>query len=177
MVSKLTIRTPVDEVMLAGRIGMRAFEVKCCEEVSRVARGRSSRSADICICLVSYVTVLIASMRSAAADATEGGFVLLLNTQLFLIGGTLAVAASFVILALLPQTALGSASQAHFPIGRLPLRRPLWPSLPVFSLLVGLVAAGYLGSPNPLDNPLPLNGPSQLALLTALVSDITCERC
>jgi hypothetical protein len=152
--SKLAICTPVAEH--ARQVGMHVREVKCCEEVSRAARARSSPSADFCLRLLSYAVALLAPMRSAAAHATEGGFVLLLNTRLFLIGGTLAVAVSFVILALLPRTALGPASQAHLPIGRFPLRQPIWPSVPVFLLLIGLVAAGYRGSPNPLDNPLPL---------------------
>ena len=92
----------------------------------------------------------------AFAHASERGHVLLLPTGHYLLGGALAVAASFVVLLFVSRQALERLATARLRIGGLPevLRLPL--SLISFGMFVVLVAAGFFGSRDPLSNPLPL---------------------
>jgi hypothetical protein len=82
--------------------------------------------------------------------------VLLLPTGHYLVGGALAVAASFVVLLLVSRQTLERLAEARLRIGSAPeaLRLPL--SLLSFAVLVVLIAAGLFGSRDPLSNPLPL---------------------
>ncbi len=92
----------------------------------------------------------------ALAHASDRGFVLLLPTGHYIVGGALAVAASFAVLWLVPAGALGRlAARRATLVGRLPDLRTAtsWVSLAVLAILV---AAGWLGSRDPLSNPLPL---------------------
>ena len=92
----------------------------------------------------------------ALAHASDRGFVLLLPTGHYLVGGALAVAASFAVLWLVPAGALGRLGARRLTLfGRMPDLRTAtsWGSL---GLLAILVAAGWLGSRDPLSNPLPL---------------------
>ncbi len=93
---------------------------------------------------------------AAFAHASDRGHVLLLPTGHYLIGGALAVAASFVILLAVNPSLLVRLSSARFPLGKIAegWRLPL--SLASFVFFAVLVAAGFLGSRDPLSNPLPL---------------------
>lgn len=95
---------------------------------------------------------LAAGASGAGAHTGERGFVMLLPTGLYIAGGALAVVLSFVVMALLPSRALArftSVSTAHSrPV-------PRWPSAIMLALVLALLAAGWFGSRDPLDNPLP----------------------
>ena len=92
----------------------------------------------------------------ALAHASERGHVLILPTGYYLVGGALAVAASFAVLGLLRGDALERAFAARLPLGTLGESGRLATSLVSFAFLATLVAAGFLGSRDPLSNPLPL---------------------
>jgi len=91
---------------------------------------------------------------AAEAHTGERAFVLLLPTELYMAGGVAVVALSFAAIALAPAGALRALARARWRIGRLP-RWGTWPSLAVLFVAIGLTAAGYLGSRDPLANPLP----------------------
>ena len=76
---------------------------------------------------------------------------MLLPTGLYIAGGALAVALSFAVMALLPAGLLFLKMEK--PVSREPKR---WPSVVAFLLLCLLLACGWFGSRDPLDNPLPL---------------------
>jgi len=79
-----------------------------------------------------------------------------LPTGHYLVGGALAVAASFLALLFVSRQTLERLAAARLRIGSAPevLRLPL--SLLSFAALATLVAAGLFGSRDPLSNPLPL---------------------
>ncbi|MGN6466845.1 MAG: hypothetical protein ACTHLP_15330 [Rhizobiaceae bacterium] len=92
----------------------------------------------------------------AFAHAGDSGFVLLLPTGYYLAGGPLAVALSFAVLAVVPPHALAGLAKWRWPLFSAALEwRPIlsWIS---FAAFVALIFAGYLGSRDPLSNPLPL---------------------
>jgi len=98
----------------------------------------------------------LSAVAASAAEAHAGaaGFILLLPTELYILGGALAVLVSFVVLALFHRggTPAPTVERAE--------REVLRPIVVVASLLVLfflalLVAAGFLGSPDPIMNPLP----------------------
>ena len=81
---------------------------------------------------------------------------LLLPTHYYIAGGTLAVAASFLLLLVVPDRLLNRLATARLDLG-------VWTALPrtaisavSFLLLVLLLIAGVHGSRDPLSNPLPL---------------------
>jgi len=82
--------------------------------------------------------------------------VLLLPTGHYLVGGALAVAASFLVLLFVSREALDRLAAARLRVGHVPDRFRLPLSLISFGFLVILIAAGFLGSRDPLSNPLPL---------------------
>ncbi|WP_378945808.1 hypothetical protein [Mesorhizobium sp. ANAO-SY3R2] len=91
----------------------------------------------------------------ALAHASDRGHVLLLPTGHYLAGAAFAVAASFLVLAVLSPERLVAIWRIRLPIGSIPdLRFPV--SLLSFLVLATLVAAGFTGSRDPLSNPLPL---------------------
>ncbi|MBZ9849757.1 hypothetical protein LB565_17370 [Mesorhizobium sp. CA14] len=111
-------------------------------------------------CQLSGLAFLAAALATlptpAFAHASDRGHVLLLPTGYYIAGGALAVAVSFLVLALLPPAALD-----HFWRRRLPLfafsdtlRTTI--SLISFAGFALLIAAGLSGSRDPLSNPLPL---------------------
>lgn len=94
--------------------------------------------------------------RPALAHAADGGIVLLLPTGYYLLGGTLAVAASMLVAALMPAGwATGLFRARTLWRGRLP-RIEVGASLAGAAVLAGLVWIGFTGTRDPLENPLPL---------------------
>lgn len=97
----------------------------------------------------------------AVAHTGEGGFVLLLPTGYYLLGGTAAVAASFLLIALIPGDLLQHCAAARLTLWRLPsvglLRqlRGLVNGL-ASTLLLLLLLIGFYGNTDPLKNLLPL---------------------
>lgn len=92
---------------------------------------------------------------SALAHGSEGGIVLLLPTGYYLAGAALAVAASFMLLAALPPRLVDRAAEMRlelFTVRDVPRAAT---SLLGFLFLTVLVSAGYLGSRDPIANPLP----------------------
>ena len=92
----------------------------------------------------------------AWAHAGERGFVLLMPRGYALWGGTLAVAASFLILLAIPDAPVRRFAAAESRLGRLPPRPVPWLSALSFVLMAALIAAGLTGTRDPLENPLPL---------------------
>lgn len=92
---------------------------------------------------------------TAFAHASERGHVLLLPTGYYLVGGALAVAASFLILAFVQPSTLDRAASWRLALARMPLRGETVIGLLSFAFFVLLVLAGFFGSPDPLHNPLP----------------------
>ena len=92
----------------------------------------------------------------ALAHASDRGHVLLLPTGYYLLGGGLAVAASFAVLMRLRGDALDRLYSARLSIGSIGDGWRLPASLLSFGFLAILVAAGFWGSRDPLSNPLPL---------------------
>ncbi len=99
---------------------------------------------------------LATSTSPALAHTSERAFILLLPTGYYLVGGALAVAASFLILLALPPEQLKRWAGGQITLGRIGSLDETWTSLGAFIVLALLVAAGFLGSRDPLANPLPL---------------------
>ncbi|MDX8533369.1 hypothetical protein RFM41_20495 [Mesorhizobium sp. VK25A] len=92
----------------------------------------------------------------AFAHASDRGHVLLLPTGYYIAGGALAVAVSFLVLALLPPDTLDRFWRRRlrlFAFGDTPRTLVSLISFAGFALLI---AAGLFGSRDPLSNPLPL---------------------
>ncbi len=101
-------------------------------------------------------SALAVTASPALAHVSDRGFVLLLPTGHYLAGGAVAVAASFAVLALMPGTAIGAIAHARLPLMRGEPRGRQATSLLSFIVFAVLVLAGWLGSRDPLSNPLPL---------------------
>ncbi len=98
----------------------------------------------------------LASAPAAYAHAGERGFVMLLPTGLFLIGGTAAVAVSFLVVSWFRGAALRQALESLRWTAIPALRGLRGTNVAAAMLLVTLIAAGLAGSRDPLANPLPL---------------------
>jgi hypothetical protein len=92
----------------------------------------------------------------ALAHTGESGLVLLLPTDYYLIGGTLAVLLSFCLIFLWPAKALESiaATSASIGVFRVPSRSAVSAAMCLF--LLALIFVGFLGSRDPRANPLPV---------------------
>lgn len=106
---------------------------------------------------------LVAGSAAAASAHTGGGaFIQLLPTHLYIFGGALVVAVSFVLTALLPPASLARVETLRRRLGVLGRTRrsrrllATIPSLLSLAVVLGLIAAGHVGSRDPLSNPLPL---------------------
>ena len=98
----------------------------------------------------------VALSSPALAHSAARGFVLLLPTANVIIGGALAVAVSFVIAVAFPDAKFRALFAKSWTIGAVPtLPKPLVSSASAI-VLAALVAAGFMGSHDPLANPLPL---------------------
>lgn len=93
---------------------------------------------------------------AALAHAGERGFVLLLPTAYWIVGGTLAVAASFLMLLVVPAASIQRIAAMRIKLLTAPRVPVAATSAASFLLLVLLLAAGLYGSRDPLSNPLPL---------------------
>ncbi|RUW17500.1 hypothetical protein [Mesorhizobium sp. M4B.F.Ca.ET.013.02.1.1] len=93
---------------------------------------------------------------SAFAHASDRGHVLLLPTGYYVAGGALAVAVSFLVLALLPPEALDRFWRRRLPLFALGDASRTIVSAISFAGFAILLAAGLFGSRDPLSNPLPL---------------------
>jgi hypothetical protein len=96
------------------------------------------------------------SASPAFAHAGDGGFVLLLPTGYYLAGGAFAVALSFAILAAVPPGPLARLAVWRHALLPAPIEWRLMLSWICFAGFVALLLSGYLGSRDPLSNPLPL---------------------
>lgn len=101
------------------------------------------------------VVLAAGAVGVAEAHTSERAFILLLPTGLYLTGGTLTVALSFFVMALMPARRLRAMEDARWSLGRLPSRGDTAISLIAAALAVALVCAGFAGSRDPLSNPLP----------------------
>ncbi|RWM82149.1 MAG: hypothetical protein EOR84_34470 [Mesorhizobium sp.] len=97
-----------------------------------------------------------ASPTPALAHASNRGHVLLLPTGYYVAGGALAVAASFLVLALLPPDFPARFWRRRLPLFAFGDGARAVVSLISFAGFAILIAAGLLGSRDPLSNPLPL---------------------
>ena len=136
-----------------------------------VARAR--RTALLCVLLLLGLVMVPAT---AFAHATERGFVLLLPTDYYLAGGTAAVAASFLLLFAMRAAFVRRAMATRIVLFAIPVWLPLVTSALSFALMVALIVAGFAGTRDPLENPLPLTvwtiGWGVLTILHALLGNL-----
>jgi hypothetical protein len=92
----------------------------------------------------------------ALAHGGEGAFVLLLPTGYYIFGGTLAVAASFLLIAFAPADLVQRVAGTRRQLGTIPAISPVPTSLAAFLFFAFLLSTGIYGTPDPLQNPLPL---------------------
>jgi hypothetical protein len=102
------------------------------------------------------VLALLASATPAWAHGGDRAFVLLMPTGYYLVGGTLAVAATFLVLALSPKGVSDRLARARLPLLAVRPPSPILTSVSSFVFLAFLLATGLYGSRDPLANPLPL---------------------
>lgn len=107
--------------------------------------------------ILSIVILLVSIPSTVWAHAGERGFVMLLPTHLFMIGGTAVVALTFVIaLAVKSLWAIDKVVRSR----ELFKWRGNWvllvPSYSSLAFLIILIVAGHSGSTDPLANPLPM---------------------
>lgn len=106
---------------------------------------------------LSILTALFLLLPAEAfAHASDRGHVLLLPTGHYLVGGAIAVAVSFVALLFIRPATLERLVSARLKLGTVDERLRLPLSLLSFCLLVVLILSGFVGSRDPLSNPLPL---------------------
>jgi hypothetical protein len=106
--------------------------------------------------LSAALLLFLALSSPALAHSEARGFVLLLPTANVIIGGAIAVAASFLIAAVLPEARFRALFGWTWTLGTIPAPPKVAVSLASAALLTALVVAGFLGSRDPLANPLPL---------------------
>lgn len=103
-----------------------------------------------------FSALWLVSPTLAFAHASDRGHVLLLPTGYYLAGGAFAVAASFLVLALLPSDTLDRFWRRRLPLFAFGDSVRAAISLISFAGFAILLAAGFIGSRDPLSNPLPL---------------------
>ncbi|TPI53282.1 hypothetical protein FJ420_32035 [Mesorhizobium sp. B3-1-3] len=120
----------------------------------RTEGGVKDRGAGVILALAVALASLLPT--PAFAHASDRGHVLLLPTGYYLAGGALAVAVSFLVLALLPPAALDNFWRKRLSLLTFSHRPRAIVSLISFAGFALLIAAGLFGSRDPLSNPLPL---------------------
>jgi len=100
--------------------------------------------------------LLIGLGDAALAHSAGRGFVMLLPTGYVIGGGALAVAVSFAGVVLLPPRLVERAFACRLRLGAVPEISPVLTSLLGALILLALLAAGFMGSCDPLQNPLTL---------------------
>ncbi|WP_459850589.1 hypothetical protein [Dongia sp. agr-C8] len=100
------------------------------------------------------LALLVVATRAAEAHAGAAGFILLLPTELYILGGAAAVLVTFIVLALFHRGAAPTPMRVRAE-RELPRAIVLGVSLLVLLFLALLVAAGFWGSADPIANPLP----------------------
>ncbi len=112
----------------------------------------------------------------ASAHIGERAFVLLLPTGYYMTAGGLAVFATFLLLAVMPKGISDRLADWRLPVLAVRPPSPVPLSLLSFAFLCGLIAAGFWGTRDPLENPLPLTIWSLwwivFAILTALLGNL-----
>ena len=94
---------------------------------------------------------------SAFAHTSESGYILLLPTEYYLLGGTLSVALSFLILSLTAPKAVVAGYQGYLSLPWIPAGVfDTVLSAVGFILFAGLLYCGVEGARDPLTNPLPM---------------------
>lgn len=106
--------------------------------------------------ILAALLILFAGAGPVLAHTTSNGFVLLLPTGYYLAGGTVAVALSAQIAFFAPRRLMGAVAESRVILGVLPDLSPIWTNALAALLLALLVLAGFLGTPDPRVNPLPL---------------------
>ncbi|WP_075217949.1 hypothetical protein [Mongoliimonas terrestris] len=109
------------------------------------------------ICLPALLASAFALLFPAAALAhgAEGGIVLLLPTGYYILGAAATVAVTFLLMSALPDRLALGLHRRTLAIGRVRLPSAVGPSLLSAGVLMLMIAAGFFGSRDPLDNPLP----------------------
>jgi len=109
------------------------------------------------------LALVISSLTSTGnAHVVGRSFILLLPTNLYIFGGAAVVAASFLLLAFIPAKSFSVIQRLRKRLvlldGREAVRKgaPIGLSLLSFVFTLLLISAGWLGSRDPFDNPLPL---------------------
>jgi hypothetical protein len=127
---------------------------------SWLSRGRGPGRRRVWLWWTASVGTAVAWPLPAGAHAGGSGFILLLPTHLYVVGGVLVVTASFGLVALVPARVFDRAQGWRITLGSVdPGRcRPLSTaaSLVALAAVAVLVVAGTVGSRDPLANPLPL---------------------
>lgn len=100
--------------------------------------------------------MLAVPVTQAFAHAADRGFVMLLPTGYYMWSGAAAVAASFLVLALVPPRPLDRLAGRRLRLASIGVDGRFATSLISFLAFAGLLAAGMWGSRDPLSNPLPL---------------------
>lgn len=98
----------------------------------------------------------VAAVSPAAAHTSERAFVLLLPTGLYMTGGVVVVAVSFLLVALIPVANVRAIAGLGWPIGKIPAVPERAISLTMLLIMAALVLAGHYGTQDPLANPLAL---------------------
>ncbi len=102
------------------------------------------------------LALFLAFAGIAHAHVGTSGFVLLLPTRFYILGAALAVAASFLLLAFLPERLAAHMAAPSRPFLTFrPLPAPIG-SLFSFLLLLAFTVYAFTGPGDPFDNPLPL---------------------
>ncbi|NKC17155.1 MAG: hypothetical protein GKR94_34650 [Gammaproteobacteria bacterium] len=109
----------------------------------------------ILLAAVAAVGYLLAG-EPALAHTSERGFIMLLPTHLYQIGGTAAVVLSFALLIVLPPHWLKDGGCRVYTCCGVPWLLVNLLSIAAFISMIAIILAGFMGSRDPLANPLPL---------------------
>lgn len=106
--------------------------------------------------IMSLAAVFLLLPSGAVAHEAAGGLILLLPTGFYAAGAAVAVAASFLLFAVVPQKVFHRVTTATISLFRMPQGAGGYLSLASTALVLLLLVAGEIGAHDPLRNPLPL---------------------